>query len=79
MVTRREAEALAYARDNDRELWWAMSDALKAKYAPKRRCGDCHKWMKSRECPRENNVKGISRGPSCNDFTCYQFAAKTNR
>lgn len=28
-------------------------------------CGDCDKWMKSKECPREHNVKGYSRGPSC--------------
>ena len=27
-------------------------------------CGDCSHWMKSSECPREHNVKGMSRGPS---------------
>lgn len=37
------------------------------------RCGDCNKWMKSRECPREKNVNGRNRGPSCNDFKCSQF------
>lgn len=25
------------------------------------RCGECHKWMKSRECPRERPVKGWFR------------------
>lgn len=38
-----------------------------------RRCGDCDKWMKSRECPREHNVAGQSRGPSCNGLICGQF------
>ena len=51
----------------------ALTKALTANLP---RCGDCDKWMKSRECPRERNVKGMSRGPSCHDFTCDQFAAK---
>lgn len=39
------------------------------------RCGDCDKWMKSRECPRERNVNGWNHGPSCNDyvFSCRSF------
>lgn len=40
------------------------------------RCGECHWWMKSRDCPREHNVKGMSRGPSCNDATCDKFEPK---
>lgn len=36
-------------------------------------CGSCDKWMKSRECPREKNVNGMSRGPSCKSLTCGQF------
>lgn len=38
-----------------------------------RECGDCDKWMKSRECPREHNVNGQSRGPSCKGAICSQF------
>ena len=38
-----------------------------------RTCGDCYSWMKSRECPREKNVGGISRGPSCKEPICKQF------
>jgi hypothetical protein len=32
--------------------------------------------MKSRECPREHNVNGMSRGPSCNALACDKFVAK---
>ena len=70
-----EAAALARAKATDKELWWALSDAMIAKYAPKHRCGDCNKWMKSSECPREHNVRGISRGPSWGEPTCDQFEA----
>jgi hypothetical protein len=40
-------------------------------YAP--RCGHCVHWMKSRECPRETNVKGWNRGPSCDALPCDKF------
>lgn len=36
-------------------------------------CGDCHFWMKSRECPKERNVNGYSRGPSNGSPKCGQF------
>lgn len=40
-------------------------------------CGDCDKWMKSRECPRERpgegRRSGYSVGPSMNDPTCNQY------
>lgn len=36
-------------------------------------CGDCDKWMKSRECPRERNVNGQTRGPSWGAPICGQF------
>lgn len=38
-----------------------------------KRCGDCDKWMKSRECPKEHNVSGRNRGPSCQSFICQSF------
>lgn len=40
-------------------------------------CGSCDKWMKSRECPRERNVKGMSRGPSCKDYICSAFVGNS--
>lgn len=39
----------------------------------KPRCGNCDHWMKSRECPAEKNVNGMSRGPSCEGVACTQF------
>jgi hypothetical protein len=36
-------------------------------------CGDCHLWMKSRECPKEVNVNGYSRGPSADGIICDKF------
>lgn len=38
------------------------------------RCGDCNKWMKSRECPAERNVNGRNHGPSSETFKCSQYA-----
>lgn len=37
------------------------------------RCGDCYNWMKSTMCPKEHNIKGYSRGPSCDDYKCKDF------
>jgi hypothetical protein len=37
------------------------------------RCGDCDYWMKSRDCPREHNVNGYTRGPSCEGIPCPKF------
>lgn len=54
-------------------LSYEMSIAL-ASALP--RCGECYWWMKSSDCPREHNVKGMSRGPSCKDPTCDKFKAK---
>ena len=36
-------------------------------------CGDCRLWMHSRECPREKNVNGYTRGPSMNADICELF------
>lgn len=36
-------------------------------------CGDCDHWMKSRVCPRERNVNGFSKGPSCEAPICRSF------
>lgn len=43
-------------------------------------CGDCEKWMKSRECPRERpgtgKRAGFSVGPSMNDRICGEYVEK---
>lgn len=36
-------------------------------------CGDCHWWMKSRDCPREKNVGGMTRGPSAGGTPCNKY------
>lgn len=71
---------------NGREIWdWAAKfsahvhrmDAIRRLEADisrvGRRCGDCDKWMKSRECPREWNDNGRKRGPSCEAPVCGKF------
>ena len=45
-----------------------------ARQTDSRRCGNCNHWMKSRDCPRERNVKGFSRGPSMGAPACDQFS-----
>ena len=37
-------------------------------------CGHCNHWMKSRQCPKERNVNGYSRGPSMNGLPCSLYA-----
>ena len=54
-------------RQHDRRTTWA--DLVRVGTG----CGDCDKWMKSRECPREHNVNGQTRGPSAGTPTCGQF------
>ena len=39
----------------------------------KPRCGNCNNWMKSSKCPKEVNVNGRSKGPSCEGFACPSF------
>lgn len=39
----------------------------------RRECGNCYFWMKSRDCPREHNINGRCRGPSCSDIACGKF------
>ena len=43
---------------------------VEARVAAKPRCGNCHWWMKSRDCPREHNVKGMTRGPDAGGLPC---------
>lgn len=38
------------------------------------RCGACNHWMKSRVCPREKNIGGMTRGPSSGSLACDQFS-----
>jgi hypothetical protein len=42
----------------------------------RRECGNCDFWMKSRECPREHNVNGFSRGPSMSAPACSKYLVK---
>lgn len=37
------------------------------------KCGNCHYWMKSSDCPREKNVGGRRTGPSMNAPICSKF------
>ncbi len=45
-------------------------------FARRPRCGNCYFWLKSRDCPREKNVNGQSRGPSCNGSPCEKYRSK---
>lgn len=69
-----------------REIWdWAHRLSAEAHRAQRirevqeklrrvgRRCGDCDNWMKSSQCPREVNVRGMNRGPSCEAPICGKF------
>lgn len=76
----------AHISSDGREVWaWAdalskhthrihkMRELRQEIFSTGRECGDCDKWMKSRECPRERNVDGMSRGPSCGASICSAF------
>ena len=39
----------------------------------RKKCGNCFYWMKSRLCPREKNVKGMTMGPSISGLPCEKF------
>lgn len=54
---------LAQLRD---KVWYANE-------AHRDRCGSCFFWMKSRLCPREKNVGGMSRGPHSGEQACPKF------
>ncbi len=65
---------------------WALADSAARQRADRANelarkirtvaCGDCDKWMKSRECPRERNVNGWNKGPSMVDPICSVFVEK---
>lgn len=40
-----------------------------------RNCGNCYWWMKSRDCPIDDQRKGF---PSCNHPPCGKFQATTD-
>ena len=83
-----EAPQLPQHISNDgREVWdWAsrLSDQVHRQDEIRRtrsdlsrigtRCGDCSHWMKSRQCPREQNIGGRRTGPSCEGLVCSDFA-----
>ncbi|POA52102.1 MULTISPECIES: hypothetical protein [unclassified Pseudomonas] len=54
-------------------LAYLKSERSRIQSKAKPRCGNCDHWMKSRECPAEKNVNGMSRGPSCEGIACSQF------
>lgn len=39
-------------------------------------CGGCEKWM-TRACPRETNVNGWNKGPSCKSLKCAEYEEKS--
>ena len=53
-------------------------EALRCIDNARQECGNCDKWMKSRQCPRERNVSGRQRGPSMSAPTCNQYVEKTS-
>lgn len=73
-VSNNGAEIWDWARDLSA---WRQRQARMAELAvaiAKVRCGDCDHWMKSRRCPREHNVNGRNKGPSCEGSICEQFS-----
>lgn len=63
------ADALSKQTQRAHRIRELRDDLFKAE----RRCGSCQHWMKSRKCPRERNVDGMSRGPSGDSLKCPQF------
>lgn len=43
---------------------------------PRKTCGDCKKWMCSSLCPKEQNINGGNKEPSCNQPACNDFEDK---
>lgn len=61
--------------DLERTTRLARRDRInQIEHALRERCGNCDHWMKSSQCPRERNVNGYSRGPSCDELPCTKFA-----
>lgn len=50
-----------------------LDEAIRLERAIQPRCGNCYWWVKSRDCPREHNVNGQTRGPSCDGMPCHKF------
>lgn len=46
---------------------------VEASQVDRRECGNCFFWMKSRDCPYERNVGGVTRGPSMSHVACGKF------
>jgi hypothetical protein len=59
----------------DLSAWRQRQDRMRelTRQIAKVRCGDCQHWMKSRICPREHNVNGRNKGPSCEGVICDKF------
>ncbi|ROL86518.1 hypothetical protein [Pseudomonas protegens] len=56
-------------------LAYLKRERARIQAAARPKCGNCHFWMKTRECPAEKNVNGMSRGPSCEGIACQKFQA----
>ncbi len=59
------------------ELAQIKADKRIADETDAKRCGNCTRWMKSRECPREkSSMRGYSQGPSADASACTEFLLK---
>ncbi|WP_462402244.1 hypothetical protein [Pseudomonas sp. Marseille-QA0332] len=66
-------EKLIDALGKASHLAYLKSERSRIQARARPRCGNCDFWMKSRECPVEKNVNGMSRGPSCEGIACSKF------
>lgn len=49
-----------------------MDEARRLERAALPKCGNCYWWMKSRDCPIDDQRKGF---PSCNHHSCGKYQA----
>jgi hypothetical protein len=56
---------------------WTEAERNAAPREPAKRCGNCVKWMKKPDCPRERGV--MNGGPTANDPPCDQYLCPSIR
>lgn len=71
--SRQQFDRAVNALDRMSLLGQLRDKVVEAMQVGRRECGSCYFWMKSRECPREHNVNGYTRGPSCAHPACAKF------